>query len=57
LKEELERKKEQEKTKEILSLIPYFLSLITFLVITKYLLTLLVNIVTINIEVFKWLKK
>ncbi len=55
--EELARKQEQEKTKEILSIIPYILSLITFLVITKYLLNMLVSVVTLNSEIINWLKR
>lgn len=55
--DELERKAEQEKTRKILSLIPYFLSFITFLVIAKYMMGALVSIVTLNSEVINWLRR
>ena len=55
--EEILRKQEQEKTKRILSLIPYFLSFLTFLVTVKFLLNLLMNLITVNLELIKWIKK
>lgn len=56
LEDEAQRKKEQEKTKLILSSVPYLLSIITFIFIFTFSLKLLMNLWNTYKKLILWIK-
>ena len=57
IQDEAERKEKQYNVKKMLSIVPYFLSFLTFLFIMKFLLNLLVSVINVNKEILEWLSK
>ena len=56
IQDEVERKEKQNNVKNMLSIIPYFLSFLTFVFIIKFLLNLLVSLINVNKEILEWFR-